>query len=521
MIMNERHAKLLELYKIFLEICQRHDIKFYFTGGSALGAVRHEGFIPWDDDVDMGIMRDEWERLKPILQEELPEHLTYVDYMTHSTYCGHITKIVDRDSVDLYRSRLADGTPKGQFLELFILDPVPADKIDYHREMFWIYSELMTPYFPYLNTNIKHENLSMWKYRYYKLLTKILGTEKVLKMIEEKIFNYKKEDCDYVLLEWGAVINYYPIEDFGEPQFVKFVDTVAPVGARPAAQFYRDYGDDWMKFPNAREAHVTIGSAHTPAEEYMKDIFTRVDAKATNEMRVKVKNNTVKRFRKNVEVSRELLEFKANHLLHSMKSEENMARIRQLFEEKKYDLLFNEFGVFYDMVKRGSKVTLTVKLDMELQEYALYAAIAYGKLKISNLILENMQKTGTVPAEKLEFFKKYIRLFEETRTEYYDGNLDKAEQYLTEIGDGFNDCYMFITMDVRTKIKLGKIDDGALGRIEGLLEKYPEDYDLIKIRADLLLAAGKKEEAERIYEDVLENSINGIDLLDIKNYMKG
>ena len=525
MIMNERHEKLLKLYKIFLEICQKHDIKFYFTGGSALGAVRHQGFIPWDDDIDMGVMRDEWERLKPILQKELPEDLTYVDYMTHPTYAGHICKIVDKNSVDLYRSRLADGTPKGQFLEIFILDPVPADKIEYHREMFWIYSEIMTPYFPYINTNIKHHNFSMRKYRYYKFLAKILGKDKVIKMIEEKIFNYKKEECDYLLLEWGAVINYYPIGDFGEPQYIKFEDTVAPVGARPAAQFYRDYGDDWMKYPDisGQMAHVTIGNAHTPAEEYMKDIFTRVNVKTTNEMRVKVKDNTIRDFRKNVEMSREMLNFKANHLIHKMNSKESVASIKALYEAKEFDAVYASFDEFFNLIKRGSKVGLVVKLNMELQECALMAAIALGKLKMSNFILDNMMQSGNVPKDKVEFFKKYIHLFEEIRIEYYDGEFELAKNMLEQVKDQFGNSYMFTTMDVRNRIKQNKISDASadIKKIDELIEKYPSDYDLVKIKADLLLVAGEEAKAIELYEEVLANSNNGIDILDIESYMKG
>lgn len=525
MIMNERHAKLLELYKIFLEICQKHDIKFYFTGGSALGAVRHEGFIPWDDDIDMGIMREDWERLKPILIEELPEHLTYVDYMTHPTYAGHITKIVDRDSVDLYRSRLADGTPKGQFLELFILDPVPADKIDYHREMFWIYSELMTPYFPYINTSIKYQNFSFKKYKYYNFLCKLIGKEKVLKSIEKKIFNYDKSKCDYLLLEWGAVLNYYPIENFGEPKFVKFEDTVAPIGARAAALFYQDYGDDWMKYPplDSQMAHVTIGNAHIPAEEYMKDIFTRVNAKATNKMRIEVKESTVDNFKNTVELNQELLSFKIKHFLHTFNIAEKTKEAEELFKEEKLDLLYKLFTEYYGFLKQSSKLNLDIKLSKELQEYALFAAIAYGKLKLAHLLVNNYLKCSNADHAKADFFKNYIHLFEEIRNEYYDEKYSEAEALLTQIKDGFEKSYMFTTMDIRTKLKLTKVVNvfDEVSRIDNLIEKYSDDYDLIKIKGDLLLLAGKKEEAEKLYDDVLDNSNNGIDVLDINKHRKG
>jgi hypothetical protein len=100
-----------------------------------------------------------------------------------------------------------------------------------------------------------------------------------------------------------------------------------------------------MKYPDisGQMAHVTIGNAHTPAEEYMKDIFTRVNAKTTNEMRVKVKDNTIRDFRKNVEMSREMLNFKANHLVHKMNSKESVASIKALYEAKEFDAVYASF----------------------------------------------------------------------------------------------------------------------------------------------------------------------------------
>ena len=61
----------LNLLEQFDKICQAHGLRYYACYGTLLGAVRHQGFIPWDDDIDVAMFRDDYERLKLIAQEEI------------------------------------------------------------------------------------------------------------------------------------------------------------------------------------------------------------------------------------------------------------------------------------------------------------------------------------------------------------------------------------------------------------------------------------------------------------------
>ena len=68
---NEVHSILLNIAKAFSEICERHHIPYFMIGGTMLGAVRHKGFIPWDDDMDFGVYSEDYERLQDCLIKEL------------------------------------------------------------------------------------------------------------------------------------------------------------------------------------------------------------------------------------------------------------------------------------------------------------------------------------------------------------------------------------------------------------------------------------------------------------------
>lgn len=73
--MKKVWAVELELLEQFMDICENHGLRYYAIGGTLLGAVRHKGFIPWDDDIDVGIRVEELDQFEALVREHLPKHL--------------------------------------------------------------------------------------------------------------------------------------------------------------------------------------------------------------------------------------------------------------------------------------------------------------------------------------------------------------------------------------------------------------------------------------------------------------
>ena len=85
---------LLMILKDFIEICEENDLNYYVCGGTALGAVRHNGFIPWDDDVDVYLFRKDYEKFLEIVSKKENDKYTFVNVKTHDDYFLYFTKMM-------------------------------------------------------------------------------------------------------------------------------------------------------------------------------------------------------------------------------------------------------------------------------------------------------------------------------------------------------------------------------------------------------------------------------------------
>ena len=64
--LEEVHERELKMMKLFIKLCEQYNLRYYMAGGTLLGAVRHKGFIPWDDDIDLLMPRPDYDKLQEI-----------------------------------------------------------------------------------------------------------------------------------------------------------------------------------------------------------------------------------------------------------------------------------------------------------------------------------------------------------------------------------------------------------------------------------------------------------------------
>ena len=125
---KEIQSKLLEMYSDLFCVCQRYGIVPYLGGGSCLGAVRHQGFIPWDDDLDVNITREDYEKLKNVFDAELSSKYILVAPNYSSVSISRFPKMLMKGT------KLVEiGGPKREdyqclSIDLFVIENVPENK---------------------------------------------------------------------------------------------------------------------------------------------------------------------------------------------------------------------------------------------------------------------------------------------------------------------------------------------------------------------------------------------------------
>lgn len=133
-VMKKAWAVQMTVLDMVLEIADKHGIRIFMDYGSLLGTIRHGGYIPWDDDLDLCVLREDYMKLLRILKDELPDYCAVYSFYTAENYAEPKGFIANRKIIDLgIDEKEAEitkryyGCPYVTGLDLYPLDYVPAD----------------------------------------------------------------------------------------------------------------------------------------------------------------------------------------------------------------------------------------------------------------------------------------------------------------------------------------------------------------------------------------------------------
>lgn len=121
-------AAQIEVLEEIERVCEKYGLTYYADSGTLLGAVRHKGFIPWDDDVDITMKRADYEKFLAVAEEELPSQYRVFTYNTTQFQCERSTRIVNNSVIELSKEHLNKfhGCPFVAGIDLYPLDYIPV-----------------------------------------------------------------------------------------------------------------------------------------------------------------------------------------------------------------------------------------------------------------------------------------------------------------------------------------------------------------------------------------------------------
>lgn len=264
------HQVDLDIVKEVINICNENGLVYYALGGTMLGAIRHKGFIPWDDDIDLGMPRKDYERFLEIAPSLLSKTLRLVNYKTDKDYHYYITRVQDIETRVMENRYEAEGKYTHVSIDIFPLDGSPNNallrKIYYFKVM--MHRGMMALH--YKNGIDKERKRGLCERLFLKIMT-TLPTDKLFDAY------HQKEKIDKILKKhnmWGSdfsgnimgayrTVEMIPTSWYGKDAFYNF-ENIKIRGIKEYNKYLSHLYGDYMQLPpvNARKVHFRIVEIH-------------------------------------------------------------------------------------------------------------------------------------------------------------------------------------------------------------------------------------------------------------------
>lgn len=240
----------LEILKEFIRICDKYQLKYYLAWGTLLGAVRHQGFIPWDDDIDVCMFYDDYLKFKEICKTELHPDFFYEDREAHSEYFLYWAKLRKNNTTCMTRSEKDLNIHWGVGIDIFPLVKMDTKECTKVKKAAKSALNLFVQraYLPYSSNELSK--------KIKKIIYAIVPPSWDKKIIKKcfDILNKSGKDATYVWdFSEAAYKSMFPLEIFGEGEWLEFEGITMNCPENFPYYLEKVYGEDYMVLPKEED----------------------------------------------------------------------------------------------------------------------------------------------------------------------------------------------------------------------------------------------------------------------------
>lgn len=263
------HEVLLEIYDDLLKVCEKHSLKLIAGGGTLLGVIRHKGFIPWDDDMDLSMSREDYEKFIEVFESELSDKYELLAPGYKNGAKVFLMRVLKKNTTFLNMIDEVSPYSNGIYIDITPIDYAPENKFVFGVKGFLADSVRFISYSVYWN---QYRSKSLFKHMmgsegktYYKLriLTgKIFGflsAEKWFDLFDKLCIGKKSKLVTVAAGRKKYKGETYPVEVYYPPKEGIFEDRKIYILNDCQTYLKRMYGD-YMKIPPVenREKHLCL-----------------------------------------------------------------------------------------------------------------------------------------------------------------------------------------------------------------------------------------------------------------------
>lgn len=520
--MKKEQEGLLDLLKEIDEICREHNIIYYVAGGTVIGAVRHEGFIPWDDDIDLYMTRDNWNKFRDVMKNNPVENRKLECWEDNRGFNNLLGRYMNLNTTQIYKYQLYSDAAMGQLIDIFVLDPIIDDDkaiIQYKKDVMLL-ADFLNEYTPYSD---KLQSCT----EYEKIHRNINPTkrEKIFLDLLKRLDGYDEDVAGYYILRWGGIPHLFKKEMFQQPKYLKFEDTMVPVPSRVNDYLVQLYGIDWMCIPPHDEkfVHSSLFDYDNSYELYSEEIKSRIDDEKTESLLIDRKKKKYREIQFMHDTDKMLLMKEAEFIREKINIQskgKNIEDLQEIIDE--YIKLQTQKKFIGNSTVAGyyrKENPVFIDIGDDLFAMVLKRMIANDKLSKAHRLLQVRKQCVK---RELNLQLKNLESILDGIVEIYSlvefGKLKEAEATVDSLIKIENNKELWKLKLVLMKERQGDATDEEFENIlKSCLEAWGNDGDFNKFKGDESIKHLDFKGAVQYYTIALEKSNNGLFALQIKH----